>query len=60
MAIGRTVSAMVIVALAVLIFPFTSVTVKVTAFAPTLAQVKFVCDKANDKIPQASLLPLLT
>jgi hypothetical protein len=37
-----------------------SVTVKVTVFGPTFAQVKAVCDKLKDAIPQLSDEPLLT
>ena len=41
------------------IFPLTSVTVSVTVFAPTLAQVNEEGETAREAIPQASELPLL-
>ena len=41
-------------------FPFTSVTVNVIVFGPTLEQSKFVFDKLIEAITQLSLLPLST
>ena len=58
-AIGLIVSATVTVAVPVLIFPFTSVTVNVTVFAPLLAQVNVKGDAVIVLIPQASDDPLL-
>src|SRR5688500_8959496 len=57
-AVGATLSSTVTVAVQVEVFPLTSVTVKVTVFGPTLAQVKLVISKARLWIPHASLLPL--
>ena len=46
-------------AVQVVVFPFTSVTVKVTVFAPTLLQLNVDGDTVIDAIPHASVLPLL-
>jgi hypothetical protein len=51
---------MVTVPLQVLLLPLTSVTVKTTVLAPTLAQVKLVGVALMLAMPQASLLPLST
>ena len=40
--------------------PLLSVTVNVTVFAPTFAQVKVLGETESDAIPQASLEPLFT
>ncbi len=58
--VGLVLSAIVMVALAVALFPFTSVTVSTTLFAPTLLQLKLVLDKPNVPILQLSLEPLFT
>ena len=57
--VGRILSCTVTVALAEVTFPFTSVTVKITVFAPTLAQVKEVLFKVIVLIAQLSVEPLL-
>ena len=61
-ATGGTTSlaTMVTVEVHVLVFPFTSVTVNVTVFGPTLEQLKFNGVALKLAIPQASLLPLFT
>ena len=58
--VGLVVSAIVMVALAVAMFPFTSVTVRTTLFAPTLLQLKLVLDKPMVLMLQLSLEPLFT
>src|SRR6266540_2554431 len=58
-ATGATWSATVTVAVQVWLLPFTSVTVRVTVFGPTLVQSKLVWSRLRLAIPQASLLPLL-
>ena len=57
---GLLVSSTVMVAVAVLKLPLASVTVRVTGFEPTLAQVKLVWVNPKLTEPQLSLLPLLT
>jgi len=47
------------VAVHVEVFPFTSVTVSVTVFAPTLLQLNVEGETLMLAIPQASELPLL-
>jgi hypothetical protein len=42
------------------VFPFTSVTVSVTVFAPTLEQLKVEGETESEATPQASLEPLFT
>jgi len=59
-AIGGVTSFTITVALQVDVFPFTSVTVSVTVFAPTLAQVNELGETLMFAIPQASELPLFT
>jgi hypothetical protein len=59
-AVGGVTSTTVTVAVQVEVFPFTSVTVKVTVLAPTLAQVNELGDTLMLAIPQASELPLFT
>ena len=56
--IGSILSTTVTIAVQFEVFPFTSVTVKVTVFAPTFAQVKLDGDTDKLAMPQASLLPL--
>ena len=58
--LGLVVSAMVMVALAVALFPFTSVMVNTTLFAPMLLQLKLVFDKLIELMLQLSLEPLFT
>ena len=58
--IGLTVSETVTATLAVLTFPLTSVTVKVTLFEPTLLQLKLVLLNDIVEIPQLSEVPLST
>ena len=58
-AVGGVTSFTVTVAVQVDEFPFTSVTVNVTVFAPVLAQVNEEGETDNVAIPQASELPLL-
>ena len=57
---GGVLSTIVTVAVAVLLLPFTSVTVKVTVFAPTLLQLNEVLSIAMEAIPQLSFEPLFT
>src|SRR6266540_7500138 len=57
-ATGATKSATVTVAMQVWLLPFTSVTVSVTVFGPTLLQSKLVLSRLRVAIPQSSLLPL--
>ena len=59
---GLTVSAIVTIAVPVLAFPFTSVTVKVTVLAPMFEQVNELGDTDMIElfIPQASVEPLFT
>src|SRR5262245_26337726 len=52
---GAVLSTMVTVAPQVLVLPFTSTTVRVTVFGPTLAQVKLLGETVLLAIPQASL-----
>ena len=52
-------STTVTVAVQVEEFPFTSVTVSVTVFAPTFVQLKVFGVTDSEAIPHASLLPLL-
>ena len=52
------VSAIVMIAVVALLFPFTSVTVKVTVFAPISAQVKSVWSRDNVATEQLSVEPL--
>jgi hypothetical protein len=59
-ATGATVSNTVTVDVRVAVFPFTSVTVIVTVFAPMFAQVKLLGLTAKLAIPHASLEPLST
>src|SRR6185503_14790264 len=59
-AVGATSSFTVTVAVQVELLPFTSVTVSVTVFGPTLAQVKVLGVTLRLAMPQASLLPLFT
>src|SRR5690606_15309562 len=56
-ATGATLSSTVTIVVQVEVFPFTSVTVKVTVFGPTSAQVKSVRSIEVLAIPQASVLP---
>ena len=57
-AVGATLSSTVTVAVQVELFPFTSVTVKVTVLAPISAQVKDAGETLNEVIPQLSVEPL--
>ena len=59
-AIGATASTTVTVAEQVELFPFTSVTVKVTGFAPTFEQLNEVIFRLVEAMPQASEEPLFT
>lgn len=59
-ATGGVMSFTVTVAVQVETFPFTSVTVNVTVFAPTFEQEKLFGDTLIEAIPQLSELPLLT
>ena len=56
-ATGGTLFSTVTIAVQVLEFPFTSVTVKVTVLVPTSAQVNILGDATKVSIPQASVLP---
>ena len=56
-AVGGVVSTTVTIAVAVEIFPLTSVTVNVTVFAPISLHVKEVESKAKLAIPQLSVDP---
>ena len=56
---GAILSTTVTVAVQVETFPFTSVTVSVTVFAPTFAQVNELGETVIEAIPQLSKLPLL-
>ena len=59
--VGLILSITVTVAVAEAEFPWASVTVKFTVFAPRSAQLKFVFDKLNPKVPeQLSEEPLFT
>ena len=58
-AVGLVTSLTVTVAVQVETLPLTSVTVKVTVLAPTLAHVKEEGETASEAIPHASELPLL-
>src|SRR6056297_3136766 len=58
MAIGSTLSSTVTVAEQVEAFPLTSVTVSVTAFAPTSEQSKSETSRPKEAIPQLSEEPL--
>ena len=57
-AVGGVTSATITTALQVDEFPFTSVTVSVTLFAPRFVQLKEEGVTDKDAIPQASELPL--
>src|ERR1043165_3315501 len=59
-ATGAVVSTTVTVAVQLSLLPLLSVTVKVTVFGPTLAQVKVSGLTLREAIPQASLEPLST
>ena len=59
-AVGGVISWTVTVAPHVLEFPFTSMTVNTTGFAPTFTQVKAVVFKAVEAMPQASVELLFT
>src|SRR5207245_10749226 len=59
-ATGATESTTVTVAVQVALLPFASVTVRVTAFVPTLLQSKLVLLRLRLAMPQPSLLPLFT
>src|SRR5438876_2968042 len=59
-AVGNTLSATVTIASHVATLSLLSVTVSLTVFGPTLAQVKVFLSMARLLMPQASLLPLLT
>ena len=59
-AVGAILSCTVTTAVAVLLLPFTSVTVKVTVFAPTFAHVKLFGDTVMVAIEQLSDEPLFT
>src|SRR5690606_28924531 len=56
-ATGATLSSTVTIVIQVEVFPFKSVTVKVTVFGPTSAQVKSATSIEVLAIPQASVLP---
>ncbi len=58
-ATGFTESSTVTVLVQVEELPFTSVTVRVTVFGPTFAQVKEVGEALREAMPQASVLALL-
>src|SRR4030042_413846 len=58
LAIGDIVSLTVTIELHVLLFPLTSVTVRITTFGPISAQVKSVISRLRLKMPQASEEPL--
>ncbi len=58
-ATGSVESATVTVLVQVLLLPFTSVTVRVTGLAPTLAQVKELVEGVRLAMAQLSVLPLL-
>src|SRR5258707_1338100 len=58
LATGLTLSSTVTVLLEVEAMPLLSVTVRVTVFGPTLAQVKLFGLTLLEAMPQASLLPL--
>ena len=58
-AVGGVTSATVTIEEQVETFPFTSVTVNETEFAPTFAQVKDEGETLIEAIPQLSVLPLL-
>jgi len=58
-ATGGVTSLTVTTAVQVDTFPFTSVTVSVTVFAPTLEQLNVVGETLTNAIPQLSKLPLL-
>ena len=60
MAVGATLSSTVMVAVQVVVLPFTSVTVSVSVFAPTSAQAKLVWLKEILAMAQLSLDPLST
>src|SRR5690606_3625608 len=55
--VGAMLSSTVTIVVQVETFPFTSVTVKVTVFGPTSAQVKSATSIEVLEIPQASVLP---
>src|SRR5882672_9921528 len=59
-ALGNTLSTTVTMASYVATLSWLSVTVSLTVFGPTLAQVKALLSMARLLIPQASLLPLFT
>ena len=59
-AVGLILSSTVTVAEQVEVFPFTSVTVRVTEFAPTSEQVNAFGETTNDATAQLSELPLST
>src|SRR6266511_1858344 len=59
-ALGNMLSTTVTMASHVATWSLLSVTVSLTVFGPTLAQVKLVLSMARLLIPQASLLPLFT
>src|SRR6266508_2503677 len=59
-ALGNTLSTTVTMASQVAKLSLLYVTVSLTVFGPTLAQVKLVLSMARLLIPQASLLPLFT
>ena len=56
--VGGIESSKVTTDVAVLLFPFTSTTVKVTVFSPISAQVKSVWSRANVATEQLSVEPL--
>src|SRR5690606_36120346 len=56
-ATGATLSSTVTIVIQVEVFPFTSITVNVTVFGPTSAQVKSVTSIEVLAIPQASVEP---
>ena len=58
LATGETLSSTVTIVVQVELFPFTSVTVRVTVFGPTSAQVKSVISIDVLAIAQLSVLPL--
>src|SRR5881396_385466 len=59
-AVGNTLSTTVTMASHVATLSWLSVTVSLTMFGPTLAQVKLLLSMARLLIPQASALPLFT
>src|SRR5688572_31859218 len=55
---GRILSSTVTFALHVEVFPFTSITVRITVFIPRFIQLNVIGDTLMDAIPHASLEPL--